>query len=263
MSIASAVGGALAGVAALLTAVDAVPKTVGDAAATKGAEGARYYEEGRYLPALNAYRDAQLEDPESPLLQFNIGDALYKTGDLDGALSQFQEVSAKGSDALKAGSLYNMGNVYFQQGQYPQAVWAFRQALEYDWEDDGARANLELALQRLQQQQQLQQSQQGEESDEEEGDQEGESAPSGEEKREDPGPREGEQQEQEQQQSEAARDSSEQGADPEPETPGDEAEGESMAQREAEQLLDAFEDRELAAQRLRYRGRRQNQQKDW
>ena len=256
VSASSAVCGALVGVAALLATAGAVPRTIGDGIATRAAEGARLYEKGRYKQALKAYLDAQLEAPESPLLHFNIGDALYQTGDLEGALSHFQGATEKGPDAVKAVSLYNSGIVYFQQGQYSRAAQAFRQALEYNSEDDDARANLELALLRLHEQQQLQQGEEGEKSEENDG--EGESAPAGEGTEEEEGERE---QEQEEQQSGEDTDSNDRPSDPEEDTSGSEAE--VMAQWEAEQLLDAFEDRELEGQRLRYRGRRQNQQKDW
>ena len=120
------------------------------------------------------YRDAQLEDPESSLLKFNIGGALYKTEDLQGAHTEFDEVSKQSDDALRASSLYNMGNVYFRQQQFPQAAQSFKEALAHDPQDEDARANLELALRYLQEQQQPQSGQKGESG---EGEDDGEAEP--------------------------------------------------------------------------------------
>ena len=267
--------GALAGAVSMVDCAAAIGRTIGNAAAASGAEGAEHYGEGRYEQALAAYRDAQLEDPESALLHFNIGDALYKTGDLEGALSRFQEASGKEAGRLKANSLYNMGNVYFQQGQYPQAAEAFREALEYDGKDGEARANLELALKRLEDQQQ-QQPQQGEDGESGEGQEEDAKSPSP----EDAPPEESPQQDDAEQKEEQEADEDRESADDqdrgdaeqtsgleegpsESEPQSEQAEGEAMARREAEQLLDAFKDREREAQRLRYRGRQLSQEKDW
>lgn len=257
MSTFSATCASLVWVVALLSPAGALPRTVGDAAATKAAAGEKYYQQGRYQQALNAYRDAQLEDPKSALLKFNIGAALYKTGDLERALNQFQDASENGPDALKAGSLYNVGNVYFQQEQYARAVEAFRHALAYDWQDDEARANLELALLRVKQQQQPR-PEEGEKSEEE-----GEAEPT-----ENQGRKQGEDQKEGERQQEVEQQNSDEELDPD-DQPSDLAQdasrsgAEAMALWEAEQLLDAFEDRELEAQRLRYRASGQNQRKDW
>jgi len=44
----------------------------------KAVEGNNLYDEEKFDQALNKYRDAQVHDPESALLKFNIGDAQYK-----------------------------------------------------------------------------------------------------------------------------------------------------------------------------------------
>ena len=273
----SVVGATLAAFALCLVAPNrAAQNTVGDPVAAKGAEAAEHYENERFAEALRVYRDAQLEDPESPLLKFNIGGALYKIEDLQGALAEFDEVSQQSDDALRASSLYNMGNVYFRQRQFPQAAQSFKEALAHDPQDEDARANLELALRYLQEQQQPQSGQKGESGA---GEDDGEAEPGRQEQNE-PRQQRAPEREDDQQESEREKGTSEedeQRQDEPSDSPADaDSEGSEqaesgdsvddaakMARQEAEQLLDAFRDREREAQRLRYRARQSNQPKDW
>ena len=55
---------------------------VSDGVAARSSQAREKYEAGEFGEALTLYRDAQVEDPDSKLLKFNVGDALYKTGDL-------------------------------------------------------------------------------------------------------------------------------------------------------------------------------------
>ena len=63
--------------------------TVGDPVASKCAEALRLFELGAFDQALQLYRDAQLERPDEPALNFNVGNSLFKQGDLE----SFQELS--------------------------------------------------------------------------------------------------------------------------------------------------------------------------
>jgi len=52
-------------------------------------EGNKLYAEGKYDEANNKYRDALIENPESPIVNFNIGDVQYKKRNFEEASSFF------------------------------------------------------------------------------------------------------------------------------------------------------------------------------
>ena len=131
--------------------------TVGDPVASKSAEALEHYQRGEYDQALQLYRDALLDRPDAPELHFNVGDALFKRGEYDQALREFERVLSAEEEKIQAQTHYNMGNSFFQQQAFEQAVAAYKQALELDADDEDAKVNLELALEKLQEQQQQQQ----------------------------------------------------------------------------------------------------------
>ncbi|MEW6752301.1 MAG: VWA domain-containing protein, partial [Candidatus Latescibacterota bacterium] len=107
-----------------------VGATVGDGVASRAEEARERYAQGDYEGALRLYRDALVERPTSPQLHFNVGDALYKTGDHAQALKEFEQALAAEGGTLQPQAYYNMGNAFYQQQQYGQAVDAYRRALE-------------------------------------------------------------------------------------------------------------------------------------
>ena len=235
--------------------------TVGSPIASKSAEARQRYEQGDFDEALRLYRDAQLEDPHSPLLHFNVGDALFKLADYPGAQREFESALATQDPVLRESTLYNMGNTYFQQQQFAPAVEAYKQALDLGPENLDAKANLELALQQLEQQQQEQQQQQQQQQEqrEQEREQDGEQgepqdARSEREEQREP-PDEGEQETRQQQPQEPS------GAQEQQRPAGEPDEG--MAPEEAERILLGLKDQEKDAQVRRFKATVQTRGKDW
>lgn len=242
---------------------------VGDEARDKSAQAKKQYEEGHYAEALELYRQAQVEAPETPALNFNVGSTLFKTGDFPGAAKEFDQ-ALQGTDAeLKARSFYNLGNTYYQQQQYPQAVEAYKQALDLDWQDQDAKANLELALTKQQEQQQEQEQnqdqkkqgqpknqQQGQEQqqDQQQQDQQQQQKPQDQQDQQ-----QGQQQDQQNQQDQQKRQAQEQ------KQGSDQRAGQRnrMDREEAEQLLDALRDREKQAHQRRQHGTQAYRGQDW
>ena len=239
--------------------------TVGDPAASKSAQALEHYERGEYAEALRLYRDAQLERPDMSELNFNVGGTLFKNGELETALREFEQAASAGSDGLKAAAHYNMGNVFYQEKQYQQAIDAYRQALELDSGDGDAKANMELALRQLEQQQQQQQQdqqdqqdqdQQQQDQDQQQQDQQGQQD---QQQQQDQQDQQDQQQQQEQQQQEQQNNSDEQGQDEKEAAGADQ----QISQEEAEQLLEALKDREIDAQKRRFRATGKTRGKDW
>ena len=237
-----------------LLAAGAQARTIGDRAVSRNEAAGALYEAGRYEEALQAYKEALVERPESARLHLNVGDALFQLGDFEGALGEFERVSAADDPALAALGHYNKGNAHFQLQDYAAAVEAYQQALQRAPGDADAKANLELALQRLPpppppqpQEGQDQEPPQGEE--EQPQNQPSDQPPSQEPEDEPPEPASGSRDEQ-----------PSEGEDQEPPPP----EGESgMDREEAERLLDALRDREEEAQERRYRARGRDEARDW
>lgn len=237
-----------------LLATGAQARTIGDRAVSRNEAAGALYDAGRYGEALQAYKEALVERPESARLHLNVGDALFQLGDFEGALGEFERVSAADDPALAALGHYNKGNAHFQLQDYAAAVEAYQQALQRAPGDADAKANLELALQRLPpppppQEGQDQEPPQGEEEQPQNQPQDQQQPPSQEPEDEPPEPASGSRDEQ-----------PSEGEDQEPPPP----EGErGMDREEAERLLDALRDREEEAQERRYRARGRDEARDW
>lgn len=143
-------------------------------------EGNKLYAEEKFDEANNQYRDAQIDEPESPEIQFNIGDVQYKKKKYEEAMNEFQK-SLSGEDImLQSKAYYNMGNTMYRTGKLPESILMYTQALKLNPDDMDAKYNLEFVRRKLkdqsqkqpadnqqqQQQQQEQQQQSGEENKE-------------------------------------------------------------------------------------------------
>ena len=115
-----------------------------------------------YEGALAAYHQAQESAPELAEPRYNAASGHYRLEDYEQAQQQIEQalVSEENSETLDRHSFYNLGNTFFQIGEFEAAVEAYKEALRLDPGDLEAKQNLELALRQLQQQQQEQQQEQ-------------------------------------------------------------------------------------------------------
>lgn len=148
-------------------------------------EGNRLYEEGRFAEAHEKYLEALLEAPDSPIIRFNDGNALYQGEDYESALESFGAAVESGNPELASAAWYNLGNTLYRQGALPESLEAFKQALRADPGDADAKHNLERVLEQMQEQQQQQQ---GDGENDEENEDESEQQPQGGEQDQDPEP---------------------------------------------------------------------------
>lgn len=100
--------------------------------------------------ALKAYQAAQVLAPDHPLPYMNAAIALAESGDFERALAALTQSLKTADITTAAQGYYNLGNIYFQQSLYVEAVAAYQQALLRNPLDQDARYNLELALRQLQ-----------------------------------------------------------------------------------------------------------------
>ena len=132
-----------------------------------GRKGNRLYHDERYEEAAAAYReglsrmDAGSRGPVAAGLLNNLGAALYRQGDFEGARTAF-ESSAGSADAGEAfgRGAYNAGNAAFRLQAPEEALALYRRALLRNPGDESARYNYEFVKRQLEEQQQQQQDQQ-------------------------------------------------------------------------------------------------------
>jgi len=83
------------------------------------AKGNRLYRERKYDKAELLYQDAQKSLPESPEIEFNLGNVAYRKGDYIAAEDHFGKAaeSVNASSELRKKALYNLGNCAFRKGE--------------------------------------------------------------------------------------------------------------------------------------------------
>ncbi len=135
-------------------------------------EGNRNYSEGDYDKALELYREALEENPDSPAIRFNLGDAHFKKEELEDATDSFSQALKSEDPAIKSRAQYNLGNSLFRQGKLQESLSAYREALKLAPGDRDAKHNLEFVLKQLQEQQRQQKDQNQQDEGEQDKDQE-------------------------------------------------------------------------------------------
>lgn len=149
---------------------------------------ARLFAAGKFDDAVTRYNEALIDEPDSDLLHFNLGDAEYRRGQFDAAVRAFQRVPQD------AAADYNRGNALFRKGEgaqtekpqealthWAEALVAYRRAIGTDPTDEDAKYNYEWVsrkveelkkkLEEQQQQDQQQDQQQQDQPKDEPGDQ--------------------------------------------------------------------------------------------
>jgi Ca-activated chloride channel homolog len=142
-----------------------------DPVAKKNEEGNDLFDKGEYDAALKRYLEAQQNAPSRSELRFNVGDALYKQGKYKEAAQELGRVVESENQSLGAGAYYNLGNTFFRQEKYQEAVGAYKKSLMLNPQDQDAKVNLELALEKMQQNQENKQDQNKDNKDQDKQDQ--------------------------------------------------------------------------------------------
>jgi len=144
------------------------PIAFGGTARRSVEEGNQLFLNGDHKEALDRYLEAQVDLPESPEVQFNIGAALYKQEKYEEAASAFRKLVEEGESGFTACAYYNLGNCKFKLNQLNEALEMYRRAIELDPVDSDPKFNYELTRELLEQQSQQQKGQGSEKEQEEE-----------------------------------------------------------------------------------------------
>jgi len=225
--------------------------------ASKNREGNRLFTEGRYEEAEKAYLEAQVKSPGKPEILYNLGNSLIKQGKYPNGIQALHQSADTGDARIKTDSLYNTGNALYSMGDFKGSAESFIEALKLDPADKDAKHNLELALQKLQQQQKEQSQKQSNENRDRQNPDDRENKQSPKSKGNQPQPN-GEEDKQ--------ADTQNDRKDPEKMKPDAPVRREgSMTKEQAEQILDAVRNQELDEQRKKVESlsRSKTGKRDW
>lgn len=129
----------------------------------KVSEANQLFQQQKYDEANKIYRDALIDNPDSPIISFNIGDVQYKKGNYEEAFNEYGKALASDDILTQSKAYYNMGNTLYKLGKLPESLLHYKKALELNPHDEDAKYNLEFVRAKLkensQQNQQNQQNQ--------------------------------------------------------------------------------------------------------
>jgi len=108
--------------------------------------GNSLYKKGEYDKSLDKYRDAQMAAPDNPAVYFNMGDAQTKSGDMEGANSDYTKALNSKDKLLRSKAYYNLGNVAFSKEKPDEALADYKKCLELNPNDMDAKYNIEYLL---------------------------------------------------------------------------------------------------------------------
>lgn len=124
-------------------------------------EGNRAYGKKQYVDAEVAYKKALEKNSQSDVAHYNLGNAYYKQQRYDEALQQYAQAAESFSSAdERADAWFNIGNTLYASNKFPEAVKAYKQSLRYRPGDADALYNLQMALEKMKQQKNQQQNKQ-------------------------------------------------------------------------------------------------------
>jgi len=249
-------------------------------------EGNRLYKQEHYDGALGKYNDAKAEMPDSDIVNYDVGAALFKKGDYQGAVDAFTRALATKDRKLEAGANYNIANSKYRLGNqmagsdqsgaadlYRQALDYYKRAMELDRNDINAKYNHELVekeLKALLQRKQEQPDQGDKKKDGKDKDQKGKKGSSqegsGKEKKEtkkeenSSAMKQDSQEKTDDKEQEQMKKSGEEGKE---KAAGEEGKEKKMSPEEARMLLDAYGADEAMQMKQAVSGRHETVLKDW
>ncbi|MCD6460000.1 tetratricopeptide repeat protein [bacterium] len=101
-------------------------------------EANKDYENADYEKSLKKYMDINVEHPGNALVEYNIGNTLYKQKRYDEAIEHFEKASVNSDIKLKSKTNYNIGNSLYQQaiqsesaGKLDESIKKMKNAVEY------------------------------------------------------------------------------------------------------------------------------------
>ena len=79
-------------------------------------KGNKLYDKGKFKQAQESYAEALSSDPDSDIVNFNLGGALYKTQDYQRAIGHFEQSLVSDEESLQQNASYNVANSKYRYG---------------------------------------------------------------------------------------------------------------------------------------------------
>ena len=114
-----------------------------DAAATNETANGQFAS-GDFEGALTRYRGILRDRPDLAEVSINAGNALYRLGQFDRALSNYEAAMSSPDRRVRAVALYDRGNALFRLGRNDEARAAYVEVLKIDPNDRDAKFNIEV-----------------------------------------------------------------------------------------------------------------------
>jgi len=96
-------------------------------------QGNQAFLENDFKTALEYYRSAETEIPESPELNYNIAGALHNEEKYEEAVELYNKSINTTDINMEARSHYNLGNTYFRMGDFQNAIKSAAKILKVDY----------------------------------------------------------------------------------------------------------------------------------
>ena len=115
--------------------------------ALENEQGNKLYKKGQLGKAKNAYLEAKKQDPKAPEVAYNLGNAYFKEESFKDAMDTYGEAARNSKSAdLQSRTFYNLGNSLVRQNDNQKAVEFYKQALRLNPSDEDAKYNLEYLM---------------------------------------------------------------------------------------------------------------------
>lgn len=117
-------------------------------------EGNEKYKQNDYAGAQQSYQNALSKNAESEAGNYNMGNTYYQQKNYEEAIKQYQKTAQTTNDPqVRAQAYHNIGNALLEQKKYQESIDAYKQALRNNPDDAETKYNLAYAQKMLQQQQ--------------------------------------------------------------------------------------------------------------
>ncbi|PJC48252.1 MAG: hypothetical protein CO035_04485 [Candidatus Omnitrophica bacterium CG_4_9_14_0_2_um_filter_42_8] len=124
----------------------------GDSLASKNTQGNKLYKDGKVDEALSKWRDAQIDNPDSDKLHYNIGNGLHVQKKYEDAFNKYEKTLDSKNSELRSKAYYNIGNTHYRMGKLQEAIEDYKKCLEINPEDEDAKYNIEFIKKKLKEQ---------------------------------------------------------------------------------------------------------------
>ena len=109
--------------------------------------GNRFYNEKKYDKALPEYQKAKETNAGDAVTSYNLGNAYFRNNNFDDAIKNFeQSIENSTNDGLKQSGYYNKGVSFSKQSKLEESIDAYKTAVKMNPSDNDARINLQKAL---------------------------------------------------------------------------------------------------------------------